>query len=320
MIIGQQAAVNSAKANLDRVDAIVLEAERAYANTLNLVKEGVTPARQAQTDEATRLQALAQKAQAAAQYAQAVAQLESARSQSAQVKAQATQAKAAVEVATVNLDRTIIRAPIDGVVISRNVDVGQTVAASLQAPVLFLIANDLTKMQVLADIDEADVGQLSPESPVTFTVDAFPRETFAGRISQIRLAPAVVQNVVTYTAVIDVANPKLQLKPGMTATVTATVQERKDVLLAPSAAFRVNGAATRRGGSANLWQPGPDGQLQAVKVRTGMTDGVVTELVETTLKEGDRVATVTAQAADSRKKQNTGAFPGASPAPRGRRF
>ena len=95
---------------------------------------------------------------------------------------------------------------------------------------------------------------------------------------------------------------------------------RKDVLLAPSAAFRVNGAATRRGGSATLWQPGPDGQLQAVKVKTGMTDGVVTELVETNLKEGDRVATATAQAADSKKKQNTGAFPGASPAPRGKRF
>jgi len=319
-INGQLAAVNSAKANLDRVDAVVLEAERAYANTLRLVKEGVTPARQAQTDEATRLQALAQKAQAAAQYAQAVAQSETAKSQAEQVKAQATQARAAVEVATVNLERTIIRAPIDGVVIARNVDVGQTVAASLQAPTLFLIANDLTKMQVLADIDEADVGQLSPESPVTFTVDAFPRETFAGRISQIRLAPTVVQNVVTYTAVIDVNNPKLQLKPGMTATVTAIVNERKNVLLAPSAAFRVNGPTTRRGGSATLWQPSPDGQLQPVPVRTGMTDGIFTELVETTLKEGDRIALAAPQAAGASKKQNTGAFPGASPAPRGRRF
>ena len=102
-------------------------------------------------------------------------------------------------------------------VVSRNVDVGQTVAASLQAPTLFLIAQDLTKMQVLADVDEADVGQLSPESKVSFTVDAFPTDTFQGRVSQIRLSPNVVQNVVTYTAVIDVANPKLLLKPGMTA-------------------------------------------------------------------------------------------------------
>jgi HlyD family secretion protein len=325
MINGQQSAVASAKANLDRVEAVVLEAERSYANTLNLVKEGVAPARQAQTEEASRLQALAQKAQAAAQYAQAVAQAESSKSQWEQAKAQATQARAAVEVAGVNLERTIIRAPIDGVVVSRNVDVGQTVAASLQAPTLFLIANDLTKMQVLADIDEADVGQLSPESPVTFTVDAFPRETFSGRISQIRLAPAVVQNVVTYTAVIDVANPKMQLKPGMTATVTATVQERKDVLLVPNAAFRVNasGAArpgTRTGGSATLWQIGAHGELQPVKVKAGMSDGVSTELIKTTLQEGDRIVIASTQTGDTQKKQKTGTFPGAAPAPRGKRF
>ena len=104
-----------------------------------------------------------------------------------------------------NLEHTIIRAPIDGVIVSRNVDVGQTVAASLQAPTLFLIANDLSKMQVLADIDEADLGQLARSTPVTFTVDAYPTDTFKGRISQIRLAPQMVQNVVTYTAVIDVA-------------------------------------------------------------------------------------------------------------------
>lgn len=318
MANSQQAGVLSAKANLERVDAVVLEADRAYQNTLRLVKEGVTPARQAQTDEATRLQALAQKAQAAAQYAQAVAQAESAKSQLEQAKAQATQARAAVEVAAVNLDRTIIRAPIDGVVISRNVDVGQTVAASLQAPTLFLIANDLTKMQVLADIDEADVGQLSPESVVTFTVDAFPRETFPGRISQIRLAPTVVQNVVTYTAVVEVANPKLQLKPGMTATITAVVNERKNVLLVPNAAFRAK--APSRG--ATLWQLAPGGQLQPVKVRAGLSDGVSTEILESSLKEGDRIATsTTPSAAGAEKKQATGAFPGAAPAaPRGRRF
>lgn len=319
MANSQQAGVLSAKANLDRVDAVVLEADRAYQNTLRLVKEGVTPARQAQTDEATRLQALAQKAQAAAQYAQAVAQAESAKSQLEQAKAQATQARAAVDVAAVNLDRTIIRAPIDGVVISRNVDVGQTVAASLQAPTLFLIANDLTKMQVLADIDEADVGQLSPESAVTFTVDAFPRETFAGRISQIRLAPTVVQNVVTYTAVVEVANPKLQLKPGMTATITATVNERKNVLLVPNAAFRAK--APSRG--STLWQLAPDGQLQPVKVKVGLSDGVSTELLESPFKEGDRIATTTAALAPTgdQKKQSSGTFPGATPAaPRGRRF
>lgn len=320
VVNSQAAAIDSAKANLDRVDAVVLEANRAYENTLRLVKEGVTPARQAQTDEATRLQALAQKAQAAAQYSQAVAQAAGAKSQLDQARAQAAQSRAAVDVAAVNLDRTIIRAPIDGVVVSRNVDVGQTVAASLQAPTLFLIANDLTKMQVLADIDEADVGQLSPESPVTFTVDAFPRETFTGRILQIRLAPAVVQNVVTYTAVIETPNPRLQLKPGMTATITAVVAERKNVLLVPNAAFRANSQQRSRG-SSTLWQIAANGQLTPLKVKAGMTDGVSTELLETTLNEGDRVATVSTPAVDTSKKQSTGAMPGTTPsAPRGKRF
>src|SRR5205085_8855504 len=138
------------------------------------------------------------------------------------------QASAAVQLASVNLEHTIIKAPIDGIIVARNVDVGQTVAASLQAPTLFLIANDLTRMQVLADIDEADVGQLQPQSAVFFTVDAYPGETFEGRISQIRLSPQTVQNVVTYTAVIDVNNPNLKLKPGMTANVNATVAEQRD--------------------------------------------------------------------------------------------
>ena len=115
-----------------------------------------------------------------------MAQEQASKSQLEQVRAQATQSKASVDVAAVNLERTIIRAPIEGVVVSRNVDVGQTVAASLQAPTLFLIAQDLTKMQVLADVDEADVGQLNPDSKVSFTVDAFPTETFQGKISQSR--------------------------------------------------------------------------------------------------------------------------------------
>ena len=140
-----------------------------------------------------------------------------------QARAQVTQAGAAVQLASLNLQSTVIKAPIDGTVVARSVDVGQTVAASLQAPTLFLIANDLTRMQVLADIDEADVGQLQPQSRVNFTVDAYPSETFSGHVSQIRLAPQTVQNVVTYTAVIDVENPDLKLKPGMTANVATTV-------------------------------------------------------------------------------------------------
>ncbi len=347
-IASQQAAVAASKANVDRVNAVVLDANRAYELTVNLVKEGAAPARQVQIDESTRNQALAQKAQAEAQYAQAKAQAESTKSQLDQAQAQASQSRAAVEVAGVNLDRTVIRAPIDGIVVSRNVDVGQTVAASLQAPVLFLIANDLTKMQVLADIDEADVGQLSPESKVSFTVDAFPNETFAGRISQIRLAPAVVQNVVTYTAVVEVQNPKMQLRPGMTATVTASVAEANNVLLIPNAALRfrpandTGGTTTRpantggqKSGSAKSGNPKAagsrsgtmiwkeeGGQLKPIRVQVGMSDGLVTEVQSANLKEGDRIATPAVPQTSSSQRSQPGAasFPGTSAPRTGRRF
>ena len=152
------------------------------------------------------------KQQAVAQVNQAKSQAQASRSQVAQAQAQAAQAKAAVDLAQVNMQHAVIQAPIDGVVVARNVDVGQTVAASLQAPVLFLIANDLTRMQVLANIDEADVGQLAPGSEVTFTVDAYPADVFHGKVSQVRLAPQTVQNVVTYTAVIDVPNAGVEVE------------------------------------------------------------------------------------------------------------
>jgi HlyD family secretion protein len=191
------------------------------------------------------------------------------------------------------MEHTVIKAPIDGVIVSRNVDVGQTVAASLQAPTLFLIANDLTKMQVLADIDEADVGLLAPDSRVTFTVDAYPSETFGGRIQQIRLSPQTIQNVVTYTAVIDVDNPEQKLKPGMTANVTATVAERKNVLSVPNSALRFrpegdSAPAARRG--ARVWRIAGQA-LEPVDIRTGLTDGISTEVLSGDLREGDSIAT-----------------------------
>jgi multidrug efflux pump subunit AcrA (membrane-fusion protein) len=138
----------------------------------------------------------------------------------------------------VNLDHTIITAPIDGIVTQRSVDVGQTVAASMQAPTLFVLAADLTKMQVNANIDEADVGRIRPGQHVTFRVDAYPTETFEGAVSQIRLQPVVVQNVTTYGTVIDVPNNQLKLKPGMTANVKVEISKRTDVLRIPNAALR----------------------------------------------------------------------------------
>jgi HlyD family secretion protein len=149
-----------------------------------------------------------------------------------------TQARASLTQNEVNLRHTVIEAPIDGIVVSRNVDVGQTVAASFNAPVLFVIAADLTKMRVNANIDEADVGRIRPGQPVRFRVDAFPNEDFVGRVAQVRLQPQVVQNVVTYATVIEVPNPELKLKPGMTATVTIEIARRASALRIPNAALR----------------------------------------------------------------------------------
>ena len=163
------------------------------------------------------------------------------RSAQAQLKsseAQVTQARASLNQNQVNLEHTVITAPIDGIVISRAVDVGQTVAASMTAPELFVLAADLTKMRVIANIDEADVGRVRPGQPATFTVDAYAADEFQGTVSQIRLAPVVIQNVVTYAAVIDVPNPDLRLKPGMTATVTLEIARRDDTIRIPNSALR----------------------------------------------------------------------------------
>ena len=163
------------------------------------------------------------------------------RSAEAQLKsaeAQVTQAEASLNQNEVNLEHTVIRAPIDGIVTSRLVDVGQTVAASFQAPELFVIAADLTKMRVIANIDESDIGRIRPDQRVTFTVDAYPAEEFEGRVTQIRLEPIVTQNVVTYATVIDAPNPDLKLKPGMTATITLEIARRENVLRIPNAALR----------------------------------------------------------------------------------
>ncbi|MBL8190428.1 MAG: efflux RND transporter periplasmic adaptor subunit [Acidobacteria bacterium] len=188
-----------------------------------------------------------------ARYKQASAQLEQARAsemssstaglaqaeaQVKQTQAQVRQSEASLKLAEVNLSHTTITSPIDGVVVSRNVDVGQTVAASLSAPTLFTIANDLTQMQVIANIDQADIGAINQENKVSFTVDAYTGRRFEGQIKEIRLSPQNVQNVVTYNVVINVQNPDQKLLPGMTANLTFAVAERKGVLKVPNAALR----------------------------------------------------------------------------------
>src|SRR4051812_30792851 len=159
----------------------------------------------------------------------------SAEAQLRSAEAQVSQAQASLNQNQVNLEHTVIEAPIDGLVISRNVDVGQTVAASMQAPTLFVLAADLTKMQVLANLDESDVGRIRPGQQVSFRVDAYPSDSFMGTVSQVRLNPIVQQNVVTYATVIDVPNPDLKLKPGMTANVNVEIARATNVLRVPNA-------------------------------------------------------------------------------------
>jgi HlyD family secretion protein len=173
-----------------------------------------------------------------------------------QAQAQVQQAQASLSVAEVNLSHTTITSPIDGVVVSRDVNVGQTVAASLSAPTLFTIANDLTQMQVIANIDQADIGLVEQAKSVKFSVDAFPGKEFEGKIEQMRLNPVNVQNVVTYNVVIDVNNPEQKLKPGMTANLTITIDERNNVLKVPNSALRFTPQDTQRTNASGQAQGG----------------------------------------------------------------
>jgi HlyD family secretion protein len=219
----------------------------------------------------------------------------------------------ALDKAKADLDHCTITSPIDGVVISRSVDVGQTVAASLQAPIIFMIANDLTKMQIDSNVAEADVGVIAIDQNVDFTVDAFPTQTFHGKVTQVRNAPITVQNVVTYDTVIGVSNPDLKLKPGMTANVSILIAHRDNVLQIKNAALRYrpadatptearstsasspsgarsSGGRERRSGERTVYVLS-GGRPKPMQIKTGISDGISTEVLEG-LKEGDRVVTV----------------------------
>ena len=268
---------------------------------------------------------------ARANYESAKASVDAAEAGVVQAKAQVSQKDAAVAMARTNLDHTVIRSPIDGIVVARNVDVGQTVAASLQAPTIFTIAQDLTKMQVYAKVDESDVGRIKLGHAVTFKVDAFPKDHFNGAVSQLRMNPTTVQNVVTYDAIIDFQNPDLKLFPGMTAYVTIPVATAENVVKLPNAALRFNPplspeqvralyakygidqqrlAESRDGGdgppatapahrsmrteSVVVWKTRPDGTIEPVQLALGITDHAyteVTQLLHGSLKPGDDVVT-----------------------------
>jgi HlyD family secretion protein len=255
-----QAGVSGAQANVAVLKAQQDDALSLLKQQESLLKDGVIAQRDYdvaltayKTAEARSNQAVAQLnqaklteqsassagiAQSQAQVQQSQAQVQQSQAQVEQAAAQVQQAQAALSLAEVNLSHTTITSPIDGIVVSRDVNVGQTVAASLSAPTLFTIANDLTQMQVIANIDQADIGLVEQAKSVKFSVDAFPGKDFDGKIQQMRINPQNVQNVVTYNVVIDVNNPEQKLKPGMTANLTITIDERNNVLKVPNAALR----------------------------------------------------------------------------------
>src|SRR5262245_22809405 len=214
----------ASQANLEKAKATATQARQDYDRTRGLTSEGVMSKQQLDLAKATT-----DSAQAAVSAAQA---------QVDQARAQMQQKSAAVTVAKTNLDHTIITAPVEGIVVNRSVDVGQTVAASLQAPTLFTIAQDLTKMQVYAKTDESDVGQIRQGQRATFRVDAFPKDTFTGHVVQVRMNPTTVQNVVTYDTVVEFDNPEMKLFPGMTAYVDIPVASAPNVVKIPNGALR----------------------------------------------------------------------------------
>jgi len=234
----------------------------AYKTAEAKYNQAVSQLNQAKSTEQSSSTAGIAQSQAAIE--QSKAQVQQAQAQVAQAQAQVQQATAALSVAQVNLSHTTITSPIDGVVVSRDVNVGQTVAASLSAPTLFTIANDLTQMQVIANIDQADIGLVEQAKSVKFSVDAFPGKDFDGKIEQMRLNPVNVQNVVTYNVVIDVNNPDQKLKPGMTANLTITIDERNNVLKVANSALRFTpqDATTRQRTGAGAGQGQGQGQGQ----------------------------------------------------------
>ncbi len=283
-----QTQVEQSRATVQRLEAEVDSARVAVEDTQIKLKRARELSEQ-QLIPATDLEA------AEANARQADASLKAA-------QAQLVQGRASLRNADVNLGHATIKAPIDGVVISRSVDVGQTVAASMSAPTLFVLAQDLRQMQVNASVDEADIGRIEPGQDVEFRVDAYPDDVFAGVVRQVRLEPVVEQNVVSYVTVIDVPNPDLKLKPGMTANVTIEIARADDVLRVPNAALRFRPGRD----GAGVWVLQDGGGVARVRVQTGINDGTTTAVTGEGLDEGARVVTSVAAAAAATANGATG--------------
>lgn len=302
----------SAQANVLKGKVTLADAKRTLERNRQLLSQGIL----AQSDFDT--------AQTA--YDAALAGLKAA-------EASVTQTRGALMQAETNLKNSVIRSPVDGVVISRSIDVGQTVAASFQTPTLFSIAQDLTKMQIDTSVDESDISRARLGQPVSFTVDAYPNRTFTGNVTQIRSAPITVQNVVTYVVVVQVDNREQLLKPGMTANVSIETGRKENVLKLPSAAlrFRPRSSGDKDKPKAGAAMPQPKGAMpsgakktaaeqsgqkvfvlkegkpSAVKLQTGMSDTAYVEISDSPLKEGDEV--IVEQIDSKKKKPNGGGSP-----------
>jgi HlyD family secretion protein len=270
-----RANIDSAKATVERTKVGLVDARRTLERNKQLLRQALIAQSELDTAQTAYDSAVSQLKQSESQQDASVGQLKSATAQArlaeaqyAAALAQVEQAKAALQAAALDLEHTTIRAPVNGIVVSRNVDVGQTVAASLQAPILFLIAQDLTQMQVDTNVSEADIGRISMGQTATFTVDAFPNAPFTGTVVQVRNAPITVQNVVTYDAVVQVANPEMKLKPGMTANVSFLIAERPDALKVPNAALRFQPDGTgQETGAQDGRGPGSGDRTQAMQQR-----------------------------------------------------
>lgn len=268
----------------------------------------------AQINERRYANLSAQNAISGDSYDVAVNALNQARAQVAVDRATIDQRQAGLDAAKVNLGYTNIVAPVDGIVVSRNVTMGQTVASSFQTPTLFLIATDLSKMEVDTNVSESDVGSVHVGDRARFTVEAFPNKTFDGAVTQVRQAPQTVQNVVTYDVVVTVANPQLLLKPGMTATVRVITAERRNVLRVPDSVLRyIPGGLSAAGTQADLPTPGVwimrDGRPARVAIAIGLDDDTYTEILKGDLKEGDRVIVSEHTGASSASRKPTSGGP-----------
>src|SRR3972149_9748935 len=270
-VVQARGSVANATAVVEKAKIVTADALRTLRRNQELIKDGYVA--QADVDAAETA-------------------YDSAASQQKSAEAQLDQTRGALSVAETNLRYTTIVSPVDGIVISRNVDVGQTVAASFQTPTLFTIAQDLTKMQINTNVDEADIGKIKMGQPVEFNVDAYPEIIFNGKVWQIRIAPITVQNVVTYDVVIKMDNPELQLKPGMTANVSILTAVKKDILKIPNAAMRFRPSDKNKVNAQQkgfgVWQL-VNGEPNRIPVSAGISDGSFTEVISGDIREGQEI-------------------------------